>query len=229
MLSRTSRSSTPASFLLCRRNTLQLRSMAKRFADPTVRIQVVHSRASEASNDLARCAGRFGHDPARCAWRALCTQVIIDKVVVHKPLKHARGDRRRPRYFVVFNAAMSWCASISLALHGQTASTLPWQSAVRASSRVCRCCISRIARLACWCSTARRGDDPGVRQRVQHVHCCSIALPVHLPGLMLYYSPLLSVITLCVLFVRCWWQHRHRALSAAPERTILRVRATLRS
>jgi subfamily B ATP-binding cassette protein HlyB/CyaB len=129
----------------------------------------------------------------------LCTQVIIDKVVVHQTLNTLVVIGAALAIFVVFNAAMSWVRQY-LVLH--TGNRVDAVLGTRAFEHLLALPMLYFESRPTGVLVARLHGVETIREFVSGA---AVSLLLDLPflfiflGLMLYYSTLLTVITLCVL------------------------------
>jgi ATP-binding cassette, subfamily B, bacterial HlyB/CyaB len=129
----------------------------------------------------------------------LCTQVIIDKVVVHQTLNTLVVIGAALAIFVVFNAAMSWVRQY-LVLH--TGNRVDAVLGSRAFEHLLALPMLYFESRPTGVLVARLHAVETIREFVSGA---AVSLLLDLPflfiflGLMLYYSTLLTVITLCVL------------------------------
>jgi ATP-binding cassette, subfamily B, bacterial HlyB/CyaB len=130
----------------------------------------------------------------------LCTQVIIDKVVVHQTLNTLVVIGAALAIFVVFNAAMSWVRQY-LVLH--TGNRVDAVLGSRAFEHLLALPMLYFESRPTGVLVARLHGVETIREFVSGA---AVSLLLDLPflfiflGLMLYYSTLLTVVTLCVLF-----------------------------
>jgi subfamily B ATP-binding cassette protein HlyB/CyaB len=129
----------------------------------------------------------------------LFTQVIIDKVVVHQTLNTLLVIGIALAIFVVFNAAMSWVRQY-LVLH--TGNRVDAALGTRAFEHLLALPMRYFENRPTGVLVARLHGVETIREFVSGA---AVSLLLDLPflfiflGLMLYYSTLLTVITLCVL------------------------------
>jgi subfamily B ATP-binding cassette protein HlyB/CyaB len=129
----------------------------------------------------------------------LCTQVIIDKVVVHQTLNTLLVIGAALAIFVVFNAAMSWVRQY-LVLH--TGTRVDAVLGSRAFEHLLALPMPYFESRSTGVLVARLHGVETIREFVSGA---AVSLLLDLPflfiflGLMLYYSTLLTVITLCFL------------------------------
>jgi subfamily B ATP-binding cassette protein HlyB/CyaB len=131
----------------------------------------------------------------------LCTQVIIDKVVVHQTLNTLLVIGVVLAIFVVFNAAMSWVRQYLVLYAGNR---VDGALGSRAFEHLLALPMLYFENRATGVLVARLHGVETIREFVSGA---AVSLLLDLPflfiflGLMLYYSTLLTVITLCALFV----------------------------